>query len=423
MNAVQPGLRRNTNFLKLWAGQSVSMVGVNVTYVALPLLAIYAIDAGAFEVGLITLAETLPYLIVTLWAGAWIDERRRIPVMLVADVLRGAILVAVAVLTLMHLITLELIVGLMLLYGVGSVFFEVAYYAVVPTIVHRSDLMSANSRLQTSASVSLLLGTNVGGLLTQLLTAPFALIVDAFTFLVSAASLRSMRVEERVHVPADRPSARHRQIWEGLRYVAGQPVLRSLTASSALYNFFTNGVMTLFPVFAVKSLHLNAGTIGFVESFGAVGAVAGAFLAHRMINKLGAGPAYTLAKALTWLAVLSYGFAPSNGTGAVILLAVAFSVSGMLIVSNVVGITLRQAVTQDHLLGRMTATYKFVSYGAQSLGALAGGIAGEVFGLRAAMIAGGIGLFTSVLVGLNLRRIRQVPTEAGEPEAVTAAAG
>ncbi|BCJ50691.1 MFS transporter [Actinoplanes sp. NBRC 14428] len=420
--AVPPGLRRNANFTKLWAGQSISMVGVNVTYVALPLLAIYAIDAGAFEVGLITLAETLPYLVVTLWAGAWIDERKRIPVMLVADILRGAILVAVAVLTLMHLITLEIIVGLMLLYGVGSVFFEVAYYAVVPTIVHRSDLMRANSRLQTSASVSLLLGTNVGGLLTQILTAPFALIVDALTFVASALSLRSMKVDEQVHVPADRPPARRKQIWEGLRYVARQPVLRSLTASSALYNFFTNGVMTLFPVFAVKSLHLNAGTIGFVESFGAVGAVVGALVASRMISRLGAGPAYTLAKALTWAAVLSFGFAPAGGTGAVVLLAVAFSVSGMLIVSNVVGITLRQAVTEDHLLGRMTATYKFVSYGAQSLGALAGGIAGEVLGLRVAMIAGGIGLVTSVLVGLNLRRIRQLPTETGRPEAVVTVA-
>lgn len=423
MTEERPPLRRNTNFNILWAGQSVSLVGINVTYVALPLLAIYAIDAGAFEVGLITLAETVPYLLVTLWAGAWIDGRRRIPVMLVADIARGAILVAVAVLTLLGLITLEIIVGLMLIYGVGSVLFEVAYYAVVPSLVRRSDLMRANSRLQTSGSFALLAGTNIGGVLTQVVTAPFALIVDSLTFFASALSLRWIRAKETIH-PATPGESRRKQIWEGLRYVARQPVLRSLTLSAALYNFFTTGVMTLFPVFAVRSLELNAATIGFVQSFGAIGSALGALLATRMIKALGAGSSYIWAKGLAWVAVLALGLAPAHSPMTVAVLVVAFSVSGMLIVSNVVGITLRQAVTTDHMLGRMTATYKFVSYGAQSLGGFGAGLAGELFGLRAAMIGGGILLISTVLVALTpaVRKVRDLPTALPEPVPATAAA-
>lgn len=423
MTEERPALNQNTNFHKLWAGQSISLVGINVTYVALPLLAIYAIDAGAFEVGLITLAETVPYLLVTLWAGAWIDGRRRIPVMLFADLSRGAILVAVAVLTLLGMVNLEIIVGLMLFYGVGSVLFEVAYYAVVPSIVRRSDLMRANSRLQTSGSFALLAGTNIGGVLTQVVTAPFALIVDAFTFVASAVSLRWMRVQETIQ-PATPGESRRRQIWEGLRYVARQPVLRSLTLSSALYNFFTTGVMTLFPVFAVRTLELNAATIGFVQSFGAIGAALGALLATRMISALGAGSSYIWAKGLAWASVLSLGLIPAHSPVTVAALVVAFSVSGMLIVSNVVGITLRQAVTNDQMLGRMTATYKFISYGAQSLGGFGAGLAGELFGLRAAMVGGGILLITTVLVALvpAVRTVRELPTEVPDEPTPTPAA-
>ncbi len=423
MSDDRPALRHNRNFHKLWAGQSVSLVGINVTYVALPLLAIYAINAGAFEVGLITLAETVPYLLVTLWAGAWIDGRRRIPVMLFADLGRGAILVAVAVLTLLGMVNLEIIVGLMLFYGVGSVFFEVAYYAVVPSIVRRSDLMRANSRLQTSGSFALLAGTNIGGVLTQVVTAPFALIVDALTFVVSAVSLRWMRVDETIQ-PAVSGESRRQQIWEGLRYVAQQPVLRSLTLSSALYNFFTTGVMTLFPVFAVRGLHLNAATIGFVQSFGAIGSAAGALLATRMIAALGAGSSYIWAKGLAWAAVLSLGLTPAHSSVTVAMLVVAFSMSGMLIVSNIVGITLRQAVTNDQMLGRMTATYKFLSYGAQSLGGFGAGLAGAIFGLRAAMVGGGILLVSTVLVALvpAVRTVRELPTGIPEKAAPAPAA-
>lgn len=417
---VQPGLRHNANFIKLWTGQSISLLGVNVTYVALPLLAIYTLNAGAFDVGLITLAETVPYLVVTLWAGTWIEGRRRIPVMLFADIARGSVLVAIAVLALTHVLTLTVVVLLMLLYGVGSVLFEVAYYAVVPSIVHRSDLMTANGRLQTSGSLALLAGTNIGGLLTQLVAAPFALIVDAFTFAVSAISLRWMRVDESAHVAAKSSQSRARQIWEGLSYVGRQPVLRSLTVSSAAYNFFTSGVMTIFPVYAVRTLDLNAGEIGFVQSFGSFGAVAGAVLAARMVRRLGAGPTYIWAKALAWAAVLSLGLAPARSGLTVAALVVAFSLTGMLLVSNVVGITLRQSVTDITMLGRMTATYKFVTYGAQSLGGFLAGVAGELLGLRAAMIIGGVCLISTVVVAFTpaLRTIRELPTASPEKKPV-----
>ncbi len=418
MSEIPPGLRRNSNFNKLWFGQSVSLIGTNVSYIALPLLAIYAIDAGAFEVGLIGLAETAPFLLVTLWAGAWIDGRRRLPIMLVADVVRAAILVAIAVIALADRLNLLIIIVLMFIFGVFSVLFEVAYYSIVPSVVHRSDLLQANGRLQTSLSVAWAVGPNIGGWVTQLMAAPFALLVDAFTFVMSYGALKRMRVTEKITVSEGPRESRARQIREGLAYVWRNPILRAITASSALYNFFTNWVMTLWPVFAVRQLDLSPGIIGFVGSCGVIGSVIGAVIAVRVIKVGGAGRTYVWTKTVAWLSVFSLALVPAHSPYTVALLGLAFSLGGILVVSNVVSVSLRQAITSEAMLGRMTATYKFVSFGAMSLGAFIAGIAGEVLGLRTAMIVGGAGLISTVLVALTptLLRIRDLPSQPAPEE-------
>jgi MFS family permease len=427
MSEIPPGLNKNHNFNKLWFGQSISLIGTNVSYLAVPLLAIFAIDAGALELGLIGLAETAPFLLVTLWAGAWIDGRRRIPVMLVSDVIRAAILVLIAALALVGMLNLAIIIVLMFVFGVFSVLFEVAYYSILPSVVHRSDLLQANGRLQTSLSVAWAVGPNIGGWVTQLMAAPFAILVDAVTFVLSYGALKRMRVTEKITVPEGPRESRARQIREGLVYVWRKPVLRAITASSALYNLFTNWVMTLWPVFAVRQLELSPGMIGFVGSCGVIGSVVGAVIAVRIIKAAGAGPTYVWTKAVAWLSVLSLGLVPAHSPFTIPLLGLAFAFSGFLVVSNVVSVTLRQVITSDVMLGRMTATYKFVSFGAMALGAFIAGIAGEILGLRTAMIVGGIGLVTTVLVALTptLLRIRDLPEQppeesspAAEPEPV-----
>lgn len=415
---IPPGLNKNHNFNKLWFGQSVSLIGTNVSYIALPLLAIFALNAGALQVGLIGLAETAPYLLVTLWAGARIDGRRRISVMLVADFVRGAILVVLTTLALTGMLTLLSIIVLMFIFGVFSVLFEVAYYSILPSVVHRSDLLQANGRLQTSLSIAWAVGPNIGGWVTQLLAAPFALLVDAFTFALSFGALKRMRITERLTLPEGPRESRARQIREGLVYVWRNPVLRAITASSALYNFFTNWVMTLFPVFAVRKLELSPGMIGFAGSCGVIGSVTGAIVAVRVIKAAGAGRTYVWTKTIAWLAVLAIGLVPAHRPYTIPLLGFAFSLGGFLVVSNVVSVTLRQAITSDVMLGRMTATYKFVTYGGMSLGAFLAGIAGEILGLRTAMIVGGVCLFSTVLVALTptLLRIRDLPERAPEDE-------
>ncbi|MGE5829626.1 MAG: MFS transporter, partial [Micromonosporaceae bacterium] len=421
MTEIHPGIRHNGNFRKLWAGQSVSLVGSAVTYLALPLLAIYTINAGAFEVGLIGFAQEVPFLLVTLWAGAWIDRRRRIPVMLVVDFTRAGLLVLLVVLALAHLLTLESIMAIVFVFGIGSVLFDVSYFSVLPSIVNRSDLMTANSRLQYSESIATVTGPNIGGFLIQAISAPFALLVDAFSFLISAANLMRIRTVETVERRIGPEQSQWQQIKAGLAYVARNPMLRTLTAGSALYNFFANWTMTLFPVLAVRVLGLNAGSIGLVLSSGAIGSLFGALVAAPLIRRLGAGHSYLLAKSITWIGVFSLTLAPAHRSYTLLMLLAVFWTTGMMIVANVVGITLRQAVTPYAMLGRMNATYKFVSFGAQALGPFAGGLVGAAFGVRFGIVAGAIGLLSSVLVGFApaVRRIRELPASLpAEPATV-----
>lgn len=414
---IEPGLRHNTNFKRLWLGQSISLMGTNVASIAIPLLAIYTINAGAFEVGLIGLVETLSYLVVMFWAATWIDGRPRFPTLLISDIVRAILLAAIAALALTRLLSVVTLVVLVLVVGIFSALFEVVCYSILQSIVHRSDLIPANGRLQTSVSLALIAGPTVGGTLVQLASAPITLLVNALTFGMSAALKRTRSAEATAMPIGPRVNVR-RQIHEGLAYMARNRLLQVLTVSSALYNFFANWIITLFPIFAVKDLRLEAGTIGVVRSFEAIGSVISAIFSVKLVQTIGAGRSYVWAKTIAWVSLFAIAFTPAHNALTVIMLVIAFALSGMLVVSNVVGVTLRQAITSAAMQDPVAATHKFLSYGALALGALSAGIAGNLLGLRAGMITGGIGLVSTVLVVLTpgLLRMRDLPFALAEQE-------
>jgi MFS family permease len=413
------GLGRDFNLL--WSGESISLVGTEITTLALPLLAVYQLHAGPTEVGLIGAAIWLPYLLFTLLAGVWGDRIRRRGVLIGADVLRGVFLGLIVVLALTDQLNVPLLLGLVFVVGIGNVFFEVFYYSYVPALVPRETLLGANSRLQASESTAQVAGPGLGGLLIQFLTAPIALLVDAVSYLVSAVMLSRIRtVEPAPGAPAEQ-GRMLAQIRAGLSLTWRNRVLLTLVGTAAICNLTAEWILVLFPLFCVRLLHLSAGMIGLVISTGAVGALLGAATVGPITRRIGVGQAtlWTLFGECVGFLVLP--FAPAGSGWTVPVLILGWFIAGFsAAVSRVVSISIRQTVTPGEFLGRVNATHRFVSYGVVAAGTFAGGLLGSAFGIRTAMVVAAVIMFASVACVLvsPLLHIRQVDTEP-EPAAAT----
>jgi MFS family permease len=418
-------LRRHSSFLKLWTGQSVSLLGSSVTTLALPLTAIYTLHAGAEQIGLLKAVLWLPYLLIALWVGAWCDRHRRRRVMIAANVGQTLAIGSVAVLGLTRMLTLPLLCVAVFVAGSLAVFFDLSYNAFVPSIVARSQLVSANSRLQSSASVAQIAGPGLAGLIVEFFVAPVALLVDAASFVVSAVMLSSIHDNEP---PVPRPTGSEIGVWAqirtGLAIVLRNPLLRSLMGNASTYNLFSQWMAALLVLFEVHDLGLRPGTIGLVAGTAAIGALAGSALAGRVTRSLGIGGALLLATFAGPVGMLAVPFAPAaHRVLAAVIVAAGLAVSNVgTSLASVVSISVRQAVTPRHAIGRMTATYKFMTYGLITVGALGGGVTGQLLGLRTGLLIGAIGLLGSIawIVFSPFPRLRELPVP--EQETFVAAA-
>ena len=402
------------SFLKLWAGQSVSLVGSAVTTLALPLTAIYTLHASAAQLGLMRTMQWLPYILFSLHLGAWTDRRKRKPMMIGANLGQAIMLTGIVTLALTHVLTLPMLTVAVFVIGGLTVAFDLSYNAYLPSLVDKELLIQANSRLQTSASVAVIGGPGLGGLLVQLLTAPVALLVDAASFVVSVLSLLWIKQPESAPAKAEDSPGVTAQIKTGLAVVLGDPLLRALVGTSAFFNLFAQWISVLIVLFAVRVLHLPAGVIGLMVGTPAVGALIGSVLASRVSERLGIGPTVMSCVVFECVVLIAIPFAPaSHPLIAAVVIAVALAASGVgSALSSIVGISVRQAVTPPNLYGRMTATYRFVSFGVIALGSLFGGLAGQALGLRAGLLYGAIGLQSTIIwMALSkLPRIRALPS-------------
>lgn len=409
-------------YLKLWAGQSVSLLGSSVTTLALPLTAILTLHADAAQIGVMKSLQWLPWIFVSLWIGAWSDRRRRRPIMVGADIGQVIILGSIVGLALAHMLSLPVLFVAVFALGVMTVCFNLSYSAYVPFIAGRDLLVPANSRLQASASVASIAGPGLGGLLVELLTAPVALIADAASFGVSAASL--LWIRETEPAPA-RPPGRVSviaQIRVGLSLVFKDPLLRALVGTSAFFNLFVQWIGALLVLFMVHDLRLHASIIGLMVTSQSVGALTGSLLSGLASRRFGIGRTIMGAVVCECLVMLAAPLAPAShpALAAVMIGAVLF-VNGMgATLSGIIGTSVRQAVTPQDTIGRMTAAFQFVGFGVVALGALCGGFAGQLLGLRLGVLIGAIGIQgTIVWMGMSaLPRIHELPklsSEASEP--------
>jgi predicted MFS family arabinose efflux permease len=315
------------------------------------------------------------------------------------------------------ILTMPVLIAAAFCLGMLAVVFEVCYTSYLPALVSRGQLIPANSRLQASASAAEVGGPGVGGVLVQLLTAPIALAADAVSFAVSAASLIWIGAREPAPAPAGDQDGSLTRIRAGLAFTMGDPLLRALVGTSAISNLFDQWIFTLFTLFAARQLKLPAATIGLILSVGGAGAIVGSLLAGPVTARLGTGRAIVWSVA-TDTVMLAIPFTPASGAAAIPLLAAIYLVKGVgVALSTVVATSVRQAVTPDHLLGRVNGTYRFVSYSVISLGALLGGTAGQAVGLRAGLTIGAIGSLGTVawVLASPLATMRQAPEHDRAP--------
>lgn len=405
-------LWRHRDFLRLWAGDSISQLGTMVTLIALPLLAIRVLDATPFEVGLVTTFETLAFLVVGLPAGAWVDRMRRRVVLIVGDVGRALLLCSLPLAWYLDVLTLPHVYAVALLTGVLTVFFDVAYQSYLPHLVGREHLVEGNAKLEASRAVAQVAGPSVGGALVQVLTAPYALLVDGLSYLWSATWIGAISAREPKPeaVPGRKLVA---EIREGLAFVLRHRLLRAITATTGTSNLFSSILNVAFIIVLADQaqLDLSAATIGLVFSIGSIGALLGAVTASRVARWLGQGPAiwksiafmapFTLVTPLVQRGWLLWAVAACWGV-----------VSFWTVVYNITQLSFRQGLCPERLLGRMNATIRFLVWGTLPLGAFLGGVLGSTVGLRPTLWIGAVGMALAFLPAFlsPLRTMRELPT-------------
>jgi MFS family permease len=398
------GLWRNPEFLKLWAGQSVSVFGSLVTGFALPLVAILTLRASPFQVGLLAVAELAPGMLLGLFAGAWVDRLRRKPLMILADLGRAAVLGSVPAAYAFGALEMAQLYGVALCVSVLNVLFDVSYVSYLPSIVGRDHLIEGNSKLEATNSIAEVAGFGLAGIMVQIFTAPWAILVDALTFLVSAASLGLIRRPEpkshEMPIPeggaaalgSEPPRRVLREIADGLQLVWGDRTLGALAGASATVEFSAHIFVAVLLLFLTEDLGLEPAVFGLVFAVGGVSAFVGAIFVERATQRWGVGrtmlASLTISISSTFFIPLAFG--PPVLAAGMLATAQAFDGTGMAYEINKVSLT--QAITPPRILGRVNASMRVTQQLAMLLGLLIGGVLGQSIGLRPTVFVGVLGM-------------------------------
>jgi MFS family permease len=415
-------LLRSPDFLKLWTAQTISAFGTQVTILAVPIVAALTLRVSPFEFGLLSTIELLPFVFLGLPAGVWVDRLRRRPILVVADLARAVSLLSIPLAFALGILTIWQLYVVVLVNGCLTVFFDIAYQSYLPSIVERDQLVDGNAKLELTRTTSQRLGPGLAGLLIGILAAPFAIVIDAISYVLSALFLGWIRRSEPVVAPRDRPAgirpSMRQDIATGLRFVIGDRVLRALATSVALGYLFGTIADSILILHLVTERGFDAGLIGLAFTIGSVGVIAGALVASRLTRVVGVGPIIVLSavgESVSWLPV---AFAPDAllfaGLATTI---VALSFFGAL--WNVNAMSLRQVLTPAGMRGRMNATMRFISWGTIPVGSTVGGILGGAIGLHETIVLGAVGgLVVFVPVALSpLRHMRAMPASVDEEPA------
>ena len=390
-------LWRRREFLKFWTGSAISDVGSQVTLLAVPLIAAVTLQATPWQMGLLSAAGGAPILLVGLFAGVWVDRVRRRPAMIASDLGRAALLLLIPLAAVAGVLRIEILYAVLLLTGALTVLFDVASMSMLPTLVASDRIVEANSKLQSTTAAAQVAGPSVGGVLVSLMTAPFALLVDALSFVLSAAFIANTSVPEAA--PETRPRAGVLgEITDGFRAVVHDRVLVALAGASATTILFGRMFMAVYVLYMTRDLGLGAMGIGLVFATGGVGSFAGSVVAERLARRFGPGPTMIGAQAafgLTGMMVPVAVLVPSWALAMVV--ASEFAQWMAILIYWVVAISVRQAIVADRVLGRVNATWRFLTGGANPIGSVIGGALGGVIGVPLTLVVASLGMLLGFL--------------------------
>jgi MFS family permease len=421
------GLWEHADFLKLWTGQSISEFGSQVSTLAIPWLAGASLHATPFEFSLLTVLGFLPFILFALPAGVWVDRLRRRPLLIVGDGARAVLLGYVPVAWGLGVLTIGQLLAIQFVVGIFTVLFDVAYQSYLPSLVARDQLVEGNSKLQTTVSAANVGGPGLAGVLIGTLTAPYAVALDAASFVVSTAFMIPIRAVERVpeRAAGERRPPMLPELRAGVAYVVRHPHLRWIAACTGGSNFFGMVSMSIGLLYMQRVLHVSAFWAGAVFAGYGIGSLAAALATTRFQRAVGVGRAIWIPAAMFCVAGLAFPLAP-HGARAVPILMLGTLLAGYGGMGyNITQVSYRQAITPERMQGRMNATMRWIVWGTMPIGALLGGALATATSMHLALWVGGIGgLFMFLPVALSsVRSLSELPEPEREPVHETADAG
>lgn len=411
---MRDNLFRNRNFLFLWAGESVSLLGAQITVLALPITAVRLLHATALQMGYLQAAQFAPFLFVTVFAGVLVDRYRQRPILTVANLGSAALLAMVPLAALTGRLNMPLLYGISALSGVLAVFLNLSFTSFLPSLVDNHELVSANAKLELSRNGAQMIGPALAATLLSIISAPIALTFNSLSFLFGALGVALVRTREQ---PKAVSTGRHmwREIADGLHAVFGNVYLRSMVIVAASFNFFFQALATLFVLYAARELAMSNAQIGLVFTAESVGGLIGASLAGMAARAMGFGPSLMLVTFFGCTGLLLVPMAPKDSAALLPMCCAGYFLMGFGITAfNVQTITLRQMLAPAHMLGRVNASARALVFGAIPLGALIAGAAAQHLGTHAAIYCGALGLVVTWLgfAASPIRTVRAAPAAA-----------
>ncbi len=397
MRFKRTGLWQQGDFLKLWTGETVSVFGDMVGNSALAFTAVLVLHANALQIGLMAAVHLVPDVFLGLVAGVWVDRLRKRPLMIIADVGRFASLLTIPIAYAFDVLTIGQLFVVSFSVGTFEILFDVSYQAYLPTLVEKDNILEGNSKMAASASVAEVAGFGISGWMVQVLTAPIAILVDAISFVTSAVAILFIRKPEPEPRPAEGREGVRKEILEGGRTIARSPILRSTLIAHDISGFAFRMFGAVFLLYTARELGFDPGVLGMTWAVGGVTSLIGATFAGRVAARLGLGPALMLGLSSMGVAML---LIPAAHDASIIALALMIGSQfgdGLYMVWQVNHQTLKQSITPAELLGRVSSGFRVSNTVAMLLGALAGGVCGEVIGLRMTLVAASLVMIASGL--------------------------
>lgn len=410
---MQESPARNGTFARVWLSHSAAQFGDQIGFIALPLTASLMLAATPSQLGWINAAYSAPFVAFALFAGALADRLSRRAAMIGAEVLRLTMTAALASAALAGWLTIPAMAACVFVAMSATVLFDISQQSYVPQLVGRDGLAAANTRLELTRSLAVIAGPTLVGLVTQPLTPAGAVLIASTAYLCSLASLASIRRGEAEIAP--RPVASLlRDITDGMRFVTQHRLIWPLTLCGLFWNFAWFAQVTALVPFLTNELAVSPRMIGAIFAMQGIGALIGALLAVHLQRRITVGRAIMIGPILSAVAGTLPVFASAELWGIALLMAGQFLIGLGPTIWAVVQLSLRQAITPDHLLGRVGATNRFLSLGVRPFGALAGGMIGEAVSLRFALAVGAVAFILCLIqiAASPVPRLRRTPSQA-----------